>query len=76
MANLLEAYSKRIRVAEQVYSKSHEGQSMDNNRKLAVAQCLRNVDKYLTEAFDNSMGTQRADMGFKFQKQSVNMATY
>ena len=45
---------------------------MDNNRKLAVAQCLRNVDKFLTEAFDQSMGTQRADMGL-FKKFALNL---
>lgn len=63
MANLLEAYSKRIKIAESLYSKSHDGAAMDNNRKLVLARCLNNVNAYLNEAFDSSTGTQRSDLG-------------
>lgn len=63
MASLLENYKNRLSIAESVYSKSHNGASLDNARKILTAQCLRNVDKYMTEAFKNSVGTQRADMG-------------
>lgn len=63
MASLLENYKNRLSIAESVYSKSHNGASLDNARKILTAQCLRNVDKYMTEAFQNSVGTQRADMG-------------
>lgn len=45
---------------------------MDNQRKLVVASCLRNVDKFMNEAFNNSVGTQRADMGM-FKKFSMNL---
>lgn len=61
--NLVEAYKKRIAISESVYSRSHGGAKMDNNRKLATAKCLQNVEKFLNEAFDNSVGTQRSDMG-------------
>lgn len=47
---LLEAYSKRIAVAESVYKKEHNGAAMDNHKKLVVAKCLSNVNKFLTEA--------------------------
>lgn len=61
--NLLEAYKNRLKVSESVYSKGHEGEKMDTQRKLIVAKCLENTNKYLNEAFDNSTGTQRSDMG-------------
>lgn len=32
-------------------------------RKITVAKCLDNVNKFLNEAFDSSMGTQRSAMG-------------
>ena len=63
MASLLENYKNRLSIAESVYSKAHNGAPLDNARKILTAQCLRNVDKYMTEAFQNSVGTQRADMG-------------
>lgn len=50
--NLLEAYSKRIKVAESVYSKSHAGEEMSNVRKITLAKCLQNVNTFLNEAFD------------------------
>lgn len=61
--NLLEAYSNRIKIAESVYSQTHNGQKMSNIKKLTVATCLNNVSKFMNEAFDSSAATQRADMG-------------
>jgi len=64
MANrLLEKYSKKIQLAEAVYKKRHQGEPMDSMRKITVAKCLDNVNKFLNEAFDSSMGTQRSAMG-------------
>lgn len=64
MANkLLEKYSKKIKLAESVYSATHNGERMDQIRKITVAKCLDNVSTFLNEAFDSSMGTQRAAMG-------------
>lgn len=41
MANkLLEAYKNRLTISESVYAKSHNGEKLDNNRKLVVAKCL------------------------------------
>jgi len=70
--NLLEAYSKRIKIAESIYSKSHNGEKMDNHRKLVLARCLSNVNAYLNEAFENSVGTQRADLG-SWKKFCINL---
>lgn len=61
--NLFEAYQKRLSVSEGYYSKMHNGEKMDNNRKLATAVCLNNLNKFLNESFENSVGTQRADLG-------------
>ena len=61
--SLLEAYAKKLSVAESVYSKTHEGRAMSYNNKVTTAVVLNNVNRCLTEAFENSVGTQRADMG-------------
>lgn len=74
MANLLEAYSKRLAVSESVYAKQHSGAKMDNHKKLTVAKVLENTNKFLNEAFSNTMGTQRSDMG-EFKKFCLNLTT-
>lgn len=60
---LLEAYAKKLAVAESVYGKTHEGRNMSYNAKVTTAVLLNNVNRALTEAYENSIGTQRADMG-------------
>ena len=60
---LLESYSKRMTIAESVYGKAHGGEKLDQNRKLVLARCLKNLDAFLTESFNSSQGTQRSDMG-------------
>lgn len=60
---LFEAYKGRMQIAEGVYSKTHQGEKLPQFKKVLVAKCLRNVNRFLNEAFDNSVGTQRADMG-------------
>ena len=61
--NLLEAYKGRLSVAESYFAKNHNGSKMDSMRKVTLAKVLENTDKFLSEAFTNSVGTQRADMG-------------
>jgi len=61
--NLMEAYKKRLTIAESYFAKNHNGQKPDQNRMLVTAQVLKNANQFLGEAFDNSVGTQRADMG-------------
>ena len=60
---LLEAYAHKLDVAEKVFGKTHEGRSMSYNGKVTAAVLLNNVNRCLTEAFESSVGTQRADMG-------------
>ena len=73
--NLLEKYKNRMAVAESVYKKSNN-RPMDMNRKLIIAKALENTEKFLNEAFENSTGTQRADMGMykKFALNLINVA--
>lgn len=74
--NLVEAYKKRIQIAESLYSKAHSGDRMDNHRKIVLARCLKNTQDFLNEAFDSTTATQRADMGLwkKFCINLVNVA--
>lgn len=74
MASLLEAYKNRLNVSESIYKRGHEGEAMSSQRKIVIAQCLKNTNSYLNEAFDNSVGTQRSDMG-QFKKFCLNLVT-
>ena len=66
--NLLEAYAKRLNLAESVYAGKHDGAKLSDQRKLVTAVCLNNVNRYLTEAFANSTGTQLGDLGAKYMR--------
>lgn len=74
MATLLETYAKRLAVSESVYSKAHNGESLDTRKKLAVAMVLNNQNRFMNEAFSNSVGTQRADLG-AHKKFCLNLTT-
>ena len=72
--SLFEAYKNRLAVANTVYGKMHNGETMSQNRKLVTAKCLENVNRFMNEAFEQSAGTQRADMGM-FKKFALNLTT-
>ena len=72
--NLLESYKGRLAVSESVYAKAHGGEKLSQNKKMVVAKLLDNQNRFLNEAFDNSVGTQKADMGL-FKKFSLNLTT-
>lgn len=63
MAKLLENYAKRLSIAESVYAERNNGKKLSDTKKIALATILDNTSKFLSEAFTNSVGTQRADMG-------------
>ena len=71
---LLETYKKRLAVSESVYSKAHEGETLSDSKKMAVAMVLNNTNKFMNEAFSNSVGTQRADLGM-WKKFCLNLTT-
>ena len=60
--NLMENYKGRLALAEKYYAQK-TGSKMDNDRKLTTAACLNNTAKYINEAFNNAVGTQRSDLG-------------
>ena len=72
--SLFEAYRNRLTVAGNVYSRVHNGEEMSNNRKLVTAKTLENTNRFLNEAFEQSAGTQRTDMGM-FKKFCLNLTT-
>lgn len=69
---LFEAYAGRLGIADKTYAAAHGGRKMDSNKKLLVASCLRNVDKFMNESFANSVGTQRADLGM-YKRFCINL---
>lgn len=60
---LLEKYSNRLKVSEALYAQQNRGAALPHSKKIATAVALDNTNKFLTEAFNNSVGTQRADLG-------------
>lgn len=74
MATLVEKYAKRINLAEKYYAKNNAGATLDGDRKLVLAQVLSNTSKFLTEAFENSVSTQRSDMGL-FKRFALDITT-
>lgn len=63
---LVEKYSNRVALAEKYYAKMNNGAVLDGDRKLVLANVLSNTSKFLTEAFENSVSTQRSDMGLRY----------
>ena len=74
MATLLETYKNRLTISEKVYSKSHDGEALPHIKKLTTAKCLDNVNRFINESFENSTGTQRADLG-EFKRFTLNLVT-
>lgn len=72
--NLMEAFKKRIAISESIYSRQHNGQKMDNYRKMAVAKVLQNTSNFLNEAFDSAAVTQRSAMG-DYKRFCLNLTT-
>ena len=65
--NLLEAYGKRLSLADKLHAKSNNGERLSESKKILIAKCLENTQRFMTEAFDMSQGTQRSDMGLKYR---------
>ena len=65
---LVEAYADRLSAAEKVL-----GINMSREKKVFTARILNTVNRRLTEALDNSVGTNRSDMG-AYKVFCLNMA--
>lgn len=72
--NILEAYSKKLAIAEGVYAKEHGNRALSDSKKIAIARVLANTSEYLTEAFENSVGTQLSNMK-TFKKFCLDLTT-
>lgn len=71
---IVEEWKDRVAVAEKYYAKNNMNESMDDIRKLTVAQSLKNISNRINEAFANSNPTQRTDMG-DFKRFCLNLTT-
>ena len=72
--NICEAYAKKLSISEKVYSKEHGGAELSDSKKVAIARVLANTSEYLNEAFENSVGTQLANMK-TFKKFCLDLTT-
>lgn len=62
--NLLETYSRQLKVAEAYVAKNFEGKTMSSNTALTTAVLLDNTNRWITESLDSSLTpTTRGDMG-------------
>lgn len=71
---LLEQYAKRLAISEAKYAEVNPGQKLDRARKIAIATTLNNTSCYLTESFENSKGTQLANLG-DYKRFCLNLIT-
>ena len=60
--NLLETYSRQLKVAEAYVAKNFDGKTVSNNTKLTTAVLLDNTNRWMTEAM-NTSATERSDLG-------------
>ena len=62
--NLLETYSRQLKVAEAYVAKNFEGKTMSSNTALATAVLLDNTNRWITESLNNTIGAaSRSDLG-------------
>lgn len=61
--NLLETYSRQLKVAEAYVAKNFDGRQVSANTALATAVLLDNTNRWMTEAYDATVATNRSEMG-------------
>ena len=59
--NLLETYSRQLKIAEAYVAKNFDGKSISANTELTTAVLLDNTNRWLTEAM-NTRATERSDL--------------
>jgi hypothetical protein len=60
--NLLETYSRQLKVAEAYIAKNFDGKKISANTQLTTAVLLDNTNRWMTEAM-NTQATERSDLG-------------
>ena len=62
--NLLETYSRQLKVAEAYVAKNFDGKTISANTQLTTAVLLDNTNRWMTESLGlNTDATERADLG-------------
>ena len=62
--NLLETYSRQLKVAEAYVAKNFEGKQMSSNTALTTAVLLDNTNRWMTESLNSEIGAvNRGDLG-------------
>ena len=71
--NLLETYSRQLKVAEAYVAKTFDGKEVSNNTKLTTAVLLDNTNRWITESMNTTIaGGQRSDLG-EWKKFCLNL---
>jgi len=60
--NLLETYSRQLKVAEAYVAKNFDGKQISANTQLTTAVLLDNTNRWMTESM-NTQATERSDLG-------------
>jgi hypothetical protein len=61
--NLLETYSRQLKVAEAYVSKNFDGKTVSANTQLTTAVLLDNTNRWMTESMNMVAGGNRTDLG-------------
>ena len=62
--NLLETYSRQLKVAEAYVAKNFEGKTMSSQTALTTAVLLDNTNRWITESLNSQIGaTSMGDLG-------------
>jgi hypothetical protein len=61
--NLLETYSRQLKVAEAYVAKNFDGKTISSNTALTTAVLLDNTNRWMTESVNMVAGGSRSDMG-------------
>lgn len=61
--NLLETYSRQLKVAEAYVAKNFDGKQISANTQLTTAVLLDNTNRWITESLNATTATARSDLG-------------
>ena len=61
--NLLETYSRQLKVAEAYVAKNFDGKAVSANTQLTTAVLLDNTNRWMTESMNMVAGGNRSDLG-------------
>ena len=60
--NLLETYSRQLKVAEAYVAKNFEGKQMSSQTALTTAVLLDNTNRWMTESLNSQIGVEGRDV--------------